>query len=137
MEKILRDYLVEAEGVAEIVGTRVATKTPDTLKEPWIRLSIIDDPPAGRSSVDHFIEFYVQAECYAGKDGTQSKASLLARTVRALIAEMGRHDHEGAVVTGTKIRSSRSLRDDSLQPAMDRYVVTASIWAHSVEEVGS
>jgi hypothetical protein len=134
MEKILGDYLREAPAVEAIVGDRVATKTPRTLEEPWVRINVLDDPPAGKSSADHVIAFYVQLDCYAGKKGDQVLANLLARTVRALLGEMAKHEHEEAVISGAKVHGSRPLPDSTLEPTMERYVVTATIWAHSTEE---
>lgn len=133
MERILVAYLRDADEVAEIVGERVGTKTPGTLDQPWIRATYYDDPPAGRSSTDHHIAFYVQCDCYAGKSGTKSQANLLAATVRGLLAEMAGADHAGAVVTGSEATGSRPLLDDSKDPPMERYVVTATIWAYGVE----
>ena len=134
MEKILGDYLRSAPDVAAIVGDRVATKNPRTLDDPWVRVTVYDDPPTGRSSADHHIAFHVQLDCFAGKEGTQSEASLLARTVRSLLGEMVRHDFDGAALSGAKATGSRFLPDENFDPDMDRYVVTGIVWAHSLEE---
>jgi hypothetical protein len=133
MEKILGDYLRDAPGVEAIVGDRVGTKTPKTLSEPWVRVNVLADPATGKSAADHHIGFYVQIDCFAGKTGSQGGVNLLARTVRALVGEMADHVYEGAVVTGAKVEGSRPVPDDSFEPTMDRYVVTATIWAHSIE----
>ncbi len=137
MEKILVDYLGGDSAIEGIVGDRIATKTPRTLDEPWIRLSVLADPPAGKSSVDHNIAFYVQLDCYAGEDGTQAAANLLARSVRASLGEMPKQEHDGAVVSGVKVEGSRPMPDDTFEPTMDRYIVTATVWAHSRPEEGS
>ncbi len=137
MEKILVDYLGGDSAIEGIVGDRIATKTPRTLDEPWIRLSVLADPPAGKSSVDHNIAFYVQLDCYAGEEGTQAAANLLARSVRASLGEMPKQEHDGAVVSGVKVEGSRPMPDDTFEPTMDRYIVTATVWAHSRPEEGS
>jgi hypothetical protein len=137
MEKILGDYLRDAPAVEEIVGDRVATKAPRTLDEPWVRIAVLADPPAGRSSADHVIAFYVQLDCYAGKKGDQVLANSLARSVRALLGEIHEHEHDAAVVSGAKVEGSRPLPDSTLEQTMDRYIVTATIWAHSTSPEGS
>lgn len=135
IEKILVDYLGEQEAVTDI-AEEIATKTPGELDQPWLRISLLADPRAGRSSADHLIAFYVQIDCYAGTAAGQSTASTLARTVRAAVGGMPRHQHDGAVVTSAVVNGSRPLRDDDL-PQIDRYVVTATIHAHSIEVEGS
>ncbi len=131
MERILVGYLTGNLAIAAIVGDRVATKTPSNLKEPWVRVVQIDAPPAGRSSADHLIAFYCQLDCYAGKKGTRVEAEELHRLVRSAIAEIGDHTFEGAVISGAKINGSRPLPDTDLDEQIDRYIVTATIWAHS------
>lgn len=135
MERILVAYLRASERVTEIVGERVGTRTPGALDQPWVRVTYYDDPPAGRSSTDHHVAFYVQCDCYAGKkSGSKSNANRLAATVRELLDGMADADHAGAVVTGSKPTGSRPLLDDSKDPPMERYIVTATVWAYGVEE---
>ncbi len=134
MEKILADYLRSAPDVAAIAGERVGTKNPRTLDEPWVRVTIYDDPPTGRSSVDHHVAFYVQLDCFAGKEGTQEEANFLGRTIRGLLGGMAQQDFDGAVLSGAKATGSRSLPDEDFDPTMDRYVVTGIVWARSAEE---
>lgn len=133
IEKIVGDYLRSLPEVEEIAGDRVATKTPTSLSEPWVRITLLDDPPTGRSSADHLIAFYLQLDCHAGKDGSQSLASRLARTVREALGEIADHSHVDTVVSGSKVHSSKPLRDDDM-PEIDRYVVVATVWAYSTEE---
>jgi hypothetical protein len=137
MEKIFVDYLGGDSAIEAIVGDRIATKTPRTLDAPWVRISVLADPPAGKSSADHNIAFYVQLDCCAGKKGTQVDANLLARSVRASLGEMPQQEHADAVVSGVKVEGSRPMPDDTFEPTMDRYIVTATVWAHSSPEEGS
>lgn len=137
MEKTLGDYLRSASAVQEIVGDRVATKTPRTLAQPWVRVTVVDDPPAGKSSTDHNIAFYVQLDCYAGADGGEVEATRLGHTVRSLLAEMADGQHTDIVISGSKPTGSRLLPDDTFDPPRDRRVVTGIVWAHAAEEEGS
>lgn len=136
MESLLVFYLGADVEVEEIAGQRIATRTPGSLDEPWVRISVLDDPPTGRSSVDHHIEFYVQCDCYAGKGGSEEEALRLARRVRELLGSnhLAEASHEEAVVTGSKATGSRPLLDDTFDPPLPRYVVTACVWAYGLEE---
>lgn len=131
IEKIVGDFLRGRGDITALVGNRVATKTPGTLDKPWVRITLVDDPPVKGSTADHLIAFYLQLDCYAGKDGDQTLASTLARTVRSAIGVIDKADHEGAVVTGAKVNGSRPLPDTDLDETMDRYIVTVTIWAHA------
>lgn len=135
MESLLVAYLEADAEVEAIVGERVATRTPGSLDQPWIRVSVLDDPPTGRSSVDRHIEFYVQCDCYAGRGGSEEEAFLLARRVRELLGSnhLGEVEHEEAVVSGSKATGSRPLLDDTFDEPLARYVVTATVWAYGQE----
>lgn len=136
MESLLVAYLGADSEVDAIVGHRVATRTPGSLDAPWVRISVLDDPPTGRSSVDRHIEFYVQCDCYAGKGGSEEEAFRLARRVRELLGSnhVAEASHEDAVVSGSKATGSRPLLDDTEDPPLARYVVTATVWAYGLEE---
>lgn len=131
MEKIVVDFLVGRSPIEAIVGNRVATKTPRSLDEPWVRVNLLDNPPVTGSTTDHLIASYLQIDCYAGKKGDQILASSLARAVRAAFGDIDAVAHEGATVTGAKVHGSKPLPDTELDKAMDRYIVTATIWAHA------
>lgn len=124
---LLVAYLEADEDVAAIVGTRIGTKTPRTLTKAWVRIQVIDERQAPRSSADHLVTAYVQLDCYAGEEGDEVAAATLARTVRAsLVAMPGEHD-EGTV---TSVRvGSRPLPDVDLE-AIDRHIVTGTVVAH-------
>lgn len=134
-EKVIADYLREHDDVAAIVGRRVVSKTPENTDSPWVRYTQIDAPSTG--SPHHLIEFYFQFDCYAGKDGGQPEASLLARTVCTALAEIDGEDYQadGAVVKG--VRPNAGLRNpdsDPFTPARERFVSTALVWMHAAEE---
>lgn len=131
IEKVLGDYLRGRSDVSAITGTRVATKTPPTLDDPWIRITLLDDPPVGKSTADHLIAFYADIECFAGRKGSRSEANLLARTVRAALGEIKDGEYTETVISGARVEGSRPRPDTIFEPTMDRYIVTATIWAHA------
>jgi hypothetical protein len=128
---LLVAYLEGVEEVAGIVGTRVATKTPRKLEEPWLRVQLLDEAQAPRSSADHLVTAYAQIDCYAGKKGDEVLAATLARTVREAIVAMPDAAHEDATVSSTRV-GSRPLPDTDLDETVDRHIVTATIVAHSL-----
>jgi len=132
IEAVIRDYLLGVPEVEAIVGDRVALKTPEATGEPWVRVFQLEAPRAGKSPADYLIAYYVQLDCYSGTDGELADATLLQRTVRAALTEMPESDHEGAVVTGTRIHRARRFPDRDFTPPADRYMLTATIWAHAV-----
>jgi hypothetical protein len=110
-------------------GARVVTRTPTDKTAGWVRITQLD----GQGSYpDHLVDFLVQADCY-GTAGTagQAEASLLARQVREALADLP-GVHGDAVVTGTRITGHARIPDtDGFEPARERYIVSASIFAHS------
>lgn len=131
IEAVIRDYLLGVPEVEAIVAGRVVLKTPEETGDPWVRIFQIEAPRAGKSTADHLIAYYVQVDCYSGTEGELEDASLLTRTVRAALTEMHEHDHEGAVVTGSRIHRARRFPDRDFTPPADRYMLTATVWAHA------
>ncbi len=131
MEKVVVDFLTGRSPIEAIVADRIGTKTPRTLDKPWVRVSLLDDPPVPGSTADYLIASYFQVDCFAGKDGGQILAGSLARAVRSSFGDIAAVAHEGAVVTGAKVHGSRPLPDTDLDETIDRYIVTVTIWAHA------
>lgn len=125
---LLVGYLESHEEVAGAVGTRIGTKTPRTLEEPWVRVQVYDEKQAPRSSTDHLVTAHVQLDCYAGKIGDEVSAATLARTVRAALVEMP-GEHEEGTVTSVRV-SSRPLPDIDIE-SVDRHIVVATVVAHA------
>jgi Protein of unknown function (DUF3168) len=131
---LVRDYLLSSPAIAEIVGERIFTKPPGALGRPWIRVSVYDEPPTGKSTADYHIAARVDLHCYAGTEGGADEASRLGRLVRAWMSAMDNDGQKSAVVSGAKVEGGRPLLDDSLDPPIDRYLVHVVVWAHGVEE---
>lgn len=112
-------------------GARVVTRTPSSTLDPWVRITQLDAPTVGDARSDHLIEFYVQADCYAGKEGGYGEASDLGRSAREALVGLPAGSHSGAVITGVAIRSMSSIPDVDFEPARDRIILTAAVWAHA------
>lgn len=130
IEKIVGGYLrTHADVVA--LGARVVGKTPQGTDTPWIRLTQLDDRAVGGHRSDHLIEYLLQLDIYAGKDGGQPEASLLNRTVREALRTMP-GVHADATITGVDFVSApRIPDDDDFEPARERYIRTVIVWAHA------
>lgn len=136
-EKVVSDYLRENDALAAIVGRRVVGKTPGDetggTDQPWVRVTQLDATAVGGSRHDHLVEFYFQFDAYAGADGGQPEANLLARTLRQALVEMPDASlDDGAVATGVDIRGMARIPDEEIdEPARERFVLSVAIWMHS------
>lgn len=127
-EKVVADYLRAHPDVAAITG-RIVEKTPNSMDTPWVRYTQLAKPAMGNHRSDHALSPYFQFDCYAGKDGGQPEASLLARTVRAALVEL-RGAIGGAVITGVEIRGD-SRQPDTQLDSRERFVLSAVVHLHS------
>lgn len=130
VERIVMTHLREHDDVAAIVGRRVVVQTPSSTDTPWIRVEQLDAPSDARSPVDHLVGYLLQFDCYAGGDGGRPEATLLGRTVRAVLSAMPQAEHEGAVITSAKIAGHSRIPDAiDFEPARERVIITALIHA--------
>lgn len=123
-EKVISKHL-RKQTEARLVG-----KTPENTDEPWVRLTLFDDPAIEGSRTDYAIEAYVQLDCYAGEDGGQPEANSLSREIRAAIVDMPNHEHADAVVVSGATARRRRSPDATLQ-GRERVIVMARVWMHS------
>ena len=124
-------YLAAHEDVGG-AGVRVLTQTPDSLNAPWVRVTLLDDPPTDGGITDHHVEAFLQLDVYAGETNNSTvEANALTGLVREAIRVMKDADHAEVVVTGA--RSSRTyMPDDTVgEPVLERYVVSSTVWARS------
>lgn len=133
-EKIAGAHLrTHADVVA--LGTRIVGETPDSIEDSWVRLTQINAPSDPGSRADYLVTFSFQLDCYASKAGLdgspQKEASLIARTVRAVLIEMPAASHSGAVVSRVQITSDGRVPDTQLEPARERRIITANVWMHA------
>lgn len=129
IEKLASAYL------REHVASRVVGKTPSNTDTGWVRVTLLTAPTPADSKIDHHVANMVQFDCYAGKDGGQPEANLIARTVRAALMEMGEEDFDDAVVGAVRILSHIRRPDtDGFDPARERVEITADIYVHPKPE---
>lgn len=129
LEKIAADYLRANAGV-HVLTTRVVSKTPDTTSTAWVRTTTLDARDEVMSGLDYLITYLLQFDCYAGATGGKPEASELARTVRSVLKAMpGVRD--GVVVSRVAFTGHIRIPDTALEPARERFIVTAQITAHS------
>jgi Protein of unknown function (DUF3168) len=137
IEPIIGAYLREHLDVAALVGARVVSRTPASTGAAWVRYTQIASPAAGNSTTDRLVSALLQFDCYASVENTRAEASAIARTVRAALVAMsgtfGNDELGRAFVSGVPPRlvSSTRLPDDMLDPARERYVVTATVFTHA------
>jgi hypothetical protein len=98
-----------------------------------VRVTQLDG--ADVSNVEHLIDYLVQFDCYAGKDAMddhvgQAEASLLARTVRAVLKAAKGQTIGGAVISSVRFQGMPRIPDPDFEPARERYVLTATIHMH-------
>lgn len=135
VEAIVGDALRNHPDIAAI-GARVAGSTPATITLPWIRVTQLDMPDAG-NSLEHLVSPMVQLECYAGKAATnahagQMEAWRLKATARAILAGLKGSVTNGAVVTGVVFTGDARIPDTAMEPARERYILTADVTLHAV-----
>jgi hypothetical protein len=127
-EAVVGNYLRADPGVEAIVGNRVGT-TLRGLSEPQVRITLFDPLSADGSRTDHLIENFLQFDCYAGSNNSSIEASLLVRTVRAVLRDMpGVRD--GATVSKVEFTGGGHIPDTDIEPARERYVLEATVWIH-------
>lgn len=132
VERLITTYLPTIPAVVAITAS-IGTRTPPTLHDPWVRVTLLDDRPAPSSPALHLIAGVVQIDCYAGAEhaGGQAQASSLAHAVRAALHAMPKAEHDGAVVIAVKFGGTSRLPDTDLQPARERYTFDASVYCHA------
>lgn len=118
-----------ANRLREEADLRVVAKTPKDTDSAWVRLTLLD-APQGNSPADHLVAFYLQLDCYAGKKGGEPEAIGLALAAREVLTGLGGTYDEG-VVTGGRINGMARIPDVDLEPARERVVMTATVWAHA------
>lgn len=131
-QKLVSDYLRDHPAIVALDGPpRVVAKTPGDMSTAWVRVTRLD---ASQNDIaDHLTTFLMQFDCYAGDEGGIPEATLLGRTVRAVLGDIASHDHSGAVFTGCRITGDASVPDTSVdEPARDRTILTALLWGHAV-----
>lgn len=98
--------------------------------EPWVEIHLVNAPSDDVIPVDYLIGFLIDFNCYAGQNGGQPEARGLVGAVRDALDLMRKTSFDDAVVTSVKFLSMPRVPDTEMEPARERYVLTARIHAH-------
>jgi hypothetical protein len=130
VEKEVGAYLRTHPDVVALQAN-VSTATPRKFEKPWVRMTLLDAPSTPNSTADHLINHLIQFDCYASsiEDGAAVEANLLARSVRAALHQMP-GVHNGVTVSSVRFVGMLHLPDADLEPARERYILTAEVIAH-------
>lgn len=123
-EAVITAYL-DAE-----MTTRIVPRTPSSTGDPWVRVTLLYDDSTDGGVIDRSIEFTLQLDCFAGRNGTQGTAALIYRQVREKMAAIA-GVRSGVVVSGCEVAGNGRSPDPTFEPAMERYIATATVWMHS------
>lgn len=133
-EAILTAYL-NADSAITALDARVAGATPGSQSRPWVRVTQLDATDDRVSNVEHLIDYLLQFDCYAGKDATdahvgQTEALNLAIAVRVALKAAQGTTLDDVVISSVRFTGMPRIPDTDLEPARERYVLTASIHLH-------
>jgi len=123
-ERIVSDHL-RAE-----VGARVVGKPPADTATAWVRVVQLDALDEVSSRAEWLLNYLLQFDCYAGRDGGQREAKELGRRVRSSLVGMPGIENGEAIVTAVRIAGSARVPDTTLEPARERVVLTAVVHMH-------
>lgn len=125
LERLAYVYL-DAHPAVVALGTRLVGRTPKDTGGPWVRVTQLDARQQSRPT-DHLTGFMIQFDVYAGN---QETVWTHARTIRAALADMLDAAHSGATVTGVNFLGMLRNPDLDFDPARERVILTAEIFAH-------
>jgi hypothetical protein len=128
---ILGVRLREHPAVIEL-GARVAGQIPKSFTKPWVKVTQLDALNVTGGQPEHLISFLIQFDCYAGSEANnaQAQASLLGRTIRAVLHDLTEQDIDGVVITSVGFTSDARIPDEAFEPARERVVLDADVRMH-------
>jgi hypothetical protein len=130
---IVSNYLREDPEVSALVSRVVANPPDENLRgSPWIMFTLLSAPQVEESRHDWLVEFYFQLDIYAGATGGFPAIWAMAQAVRRSIVRMPTVGVEDAVCTRAKVLGFNPQKDTDMEPARDRFIMTASAWLHPI-----
>ncbi len=117
------------------LGVRVGPRTPERAAGPWVRVTLLDLRDSRVSEVEYLFDGWVQLDCYAGSSAVkaqtqQSEAHGVAAAVRAVLKSTQGTAADGVVVTRVRFNGHARIPDTTLEPARERYILTAEVMVH-------
>lgn len=125
MEALVSAFLRDQPEVVDAVADRVYTAIPKGATYPLVRVTQLDDFPAG--SPLYAVAYSIQVEAFGG---SKDEAWWIASTARAAIDYRITGDHPGyGVVNGTTPGPMIDLPDEDFSPAKPRWLFTSTVYA--------
>lgn len=122
-EKLIADHLRGVEAL-DALGVRAVAKTPEKTDAPWVKITQIDAPDDPDGAIERAIDYYLQLDIYAGKDGGQPEATRINGLVRASLKALQDSTLAGtAVVSRVRFVSNPRVPDTDFEPARERFVL--------------
>lgn len=130
-EALVGGWLREHPDVMAL-DARVAGRTPDAMTAPWVRVTQLDARALERSGMDHWIDYTIQLDCYAGSDAMrafdgQATANLLGATTRAVLKATEGTTTDDAVIARVAFSTHMRAPDTTTEPAMERVIIVADL----------
>lgn len=132
IESLVSGYLRDQDFRA-----RVSPPDESHRGESWVEYSLINAPSDDIIPVEWLTGFMLDFRCYAGATGGQPEAHDLVYAVREALALLPKTSFDDAVVTQVKFLAMPYVPDTEMEPARERYVLTARIYAHPNSGGGS
>lgn len=131
-ERLVSTFLRSRAEITALVDDRVYTELPSRAVAPLVRINQIGGAPVGSWPL-WLDEAFLQFDAYGGP---KVLARQIIDTVRALLSSpdfVTLHAGVG-VVTGVDWMELTYLPDDGYEPAKPRYISSASIHLHPLQE---
>jgi hypothetical protein len=114
------------------LGARVAGQIPKSFTKPWVKITQLDATNVTGGQPEHLINFYLQCDCYAGSEANnaQAQASLLGRTIRAVLHDLTEQALDDVVITKVVFTSNARVPDEAFEPARERVVLDVEVTLH-------
>jgi hypothetical protein len=114
------------------LDARVAGSLPKSFTKPWVKITQLDATNVTGGWPEHLINYYMQFDCYAGStpENAQEQASLIGRTIRAVLHDLTEQDIPNVVVTQVAFTGDARIPDEAFEPARERVVLDAEVRIH-------
>lgn len=124
LQRALIAHLLADARIVDLVGRRVGKQTPDTLTDPWLRVTVLNAHPSPRPP--RRIDALVQIDCYAGanENTTPGDAESLGHHVQHAFAMLPNTPLPELVVVSQAHVGFRRMDDGTISPPRERLIVT-------------
>lgn len=136
VEIIVGDFIATHPDVVALQAN-VAGRIPADFSKPFVRVTRLDAQKEARSRVNYLMSYLMDFDCYASstavkEDRQQAEASLLGRTVRAVLESMQERVIGGVSFTCAHFAIDARLPDMDFSPARERVKLSVEIYGRAV-----